>query len=276
MSSTPSVNKGTSDWLADHVVAITGGGSGLGAAVARRCRAEGARVGVLELMEHKVERMRRDLGEEAVVLQGDATKLEDQRRFRNAVVESFGQIDALIATQGIWDWNTHTEDLPLDRLDEAFWEIFDVNVKSLLLSARIFVDDLRSSLGCIVFTLSNAAFLPDGGGPLYTASKHAVLGLVRQLAFEFAPEVRVNGIAPTGVKGSDLRGPAALGMQDRSHADIPAAELADRIANLVPLRKFARPEDYTSLYVTLASARHSGVMTGQVVIADQGLSVRPL
>jgi NAD(P)-dependent dehydrogenase (short-subunit alcohol dehydrogenase family) len=274
--STPMNTPDSAGWLAGHVVAVTGGGSGLGAAIARRCRAEGARVAVLELMQHKIDPIREELGDDAVVLQGDARSIDDQQRFRDAVVGSLGRVDALIGAQGIWDWNLRTEDLTLGSLDEAFREIFDVNVKSYLLSARIFAADLRASLGSMVFTLSNAAFLPDGGGPLYTASKHAVVGLVRQLAFEFAPEVRVNGVAPTGVKGSDLRGPAALGMQDRSHAGLPPGELAERIAGLVPLRKFARPEDYTSLYVTLASTRHSGVMTGQVVIADQGLSVRPL
>lgn len=263
-------------WLEDKVVAITGGGSGLGAAVTRRCRQEGAAVAVLELMEPKVRRLRQELGDDAVVVQGDVTCLADLEAFRRAVVDRFGRVDALIGTQGIWDWNVRTADLPLDSIDKAFDEIFHVNVKGYLLAARVFHEDLQASGGSVVLTLSNAAFLPDGGGPLYTASKHAVLGLVRQLAFEFAPRVRVNGIAPTGIKGSDLRGPASLGQQDQSHADLPAAEFEATIKSMVPLQRFARAEDYTSLYVTLASAEHSGVMTGQVIIADQGLSVRPI
>lgn len=263
-------------WLEQKVIAVTGGGSGLGAAVTRRCRSEGASVAVMELMEQKVRSMQQEMGEAALVLQGDVTKLADLQAFRDAVIDRFGHIDALIGTQGIWDWNVRTVDLPLDAVDSAFDEIFHVNVKGYLLSARIFYEDLRATGGSVVFTLSNASFLPDGGGPLYTASKHAVLGLVRQLAFEFAPEVRVNGIAPTGIKGSDLRGPASLGQQDRSHANLPAAEFEATIKSMVPLQSFARAEDYTSLYVVLASEEHSGVMTGQVIIADQGLSVRPI
>lgn len=65
------------------------------------------------------------------------------------------------------------------------------------------------------FTLSNAAWYPGGGGPLYTASKHAATGLIRQLAYELAPKVRVNGVGPCGM-ATDLRGPQALGQSDTS------------------------------------------------------------
>lgn len=67
----------------------------------------------------------------------------------------------------------------------------------------------------MIFTLSNAAWYPGGGGPLYTASKHAATGLIRQLAYELAPKVRVNGVGPCGM-ASDLRGPQALGQSETS------------------------------------------------------------
>lgn len=261
-------------WLEDKVVVVTGGGSGMGAAVARRCVKEGATVAILDVMEHKVQAMKASLGDGSLAHRGDVTKVADQQAFRDAVIDRFGRVDAVIGTQGIWDGNTPTSGLPLDSFTEAFHEVFDVNVMGYLLSARIFLEDLTKTRGSIVLTLSNAAFLPDGGGPLYTASKHACLGLVRQLACEFAPDVRVNGLAPTGIKGSDLRGPASLGMQDQSQADIPPADFEAALKSMVPLKKFASAEDYTSLYVVLASEEHSGVMTGQVIVADQGLAVR--
>ena len=263
-------------WLEDKVIVVTGGGSGMGAAVARRCVKEGASVAVFDIMEHKVKAMGEALGDSSLAFRGDVTKVADQQALRGAVIERFGRVDAVIGTQGIWDGNTPTSGLPLDSLSDAFHEVFDVNVLGYLLSAKIFVEDLKKTRGSIVLTLSNAAFLPDGGGPLYTASKHACLGLVRQLAFEFAPEVRVNGLAPTGIRGSDLRGPVSLGMHDQSQADIPPAEFEAAVKSLVPLRSFASAEDYTSLYVVLASEEHSGVMTGQVILADQGLYVRPI
>lgn len=263
-------------WLENKVTVITGGGSGLGAAITRRFVREGASVAVLEIMDHKVENLRAELGEAVLVIQGDVTKIDDQQRFRDEVIKRFGRVDALVGVQGIWDYNVRTADLPLESLDRAFHEMFDVNVKGYLLSARIFSDDLIASNGSIVLTLSNASYSPDGGGPLYTASKHAALGLVRQLAFELAPDVRVNGVAPCGIKGSDLRGPTSLGMQDQSHADIPPQEMEKSIVDLLPLRHFATADEYTSFYVLLASKDHSGVMTGQVIRADQGLDVRPI
>lgn len=263
-------------WLTGRVTAITGGGSGLGAAVTRRFVAEGASVAVLEIMEHKVAALRDSLGEAALVMQGDVTSVSDQQRFRDAVVARFGRVDSLIGVQGIWDWNVHTIDLPLDTFDKAFHEVFNVNVKGYLLSARVFASDLVHAKGNIVLTLSNASYLPDGGGPLYTASKHAALGVMRQLAFELAPDVRVNAVAPCGIKGSDLRGPAALGQQDQSHTDIPPEEMESSIKSLLPLQHFATADEYTSFFVLLASNEHSGVMTGQVIRADQGLEVRPI
>jgi len=263
-------------WLEDKVVAITGGGSGLGAAVTRRFVKEGATLAVMDLMEHKVVAMQEELGSGALVMRGDVTSVVDQQNFRDAIVKRFGRVDALVGTQGIWDGNTRTVDLPLENFEKLFHEVFNVNVMGYLLSARIFAADLEKTRGSIVLTLSNAAFLPDGGGTLYTASKHAVLGLVRQLAFEFAPRVRVNGLAPCGIKGSDLRGPSTLGQQDQSQATIADANFEVAIKKLVPLQTFASADDYTSLYVVLASEAHSGVMTGQVILADQGLYVRSI
>ena len=74
-------------------------------------------------------------------------------------------------------------------IEEAFDEMFAVNVKGYLLGAKAALPELVATGGNMVFTLSNSSFLPDGGGPLYVASKHACLGLVRQLAHELAPRI---------------------------------------------------------------------------------------
>ena len=74
--------------------------------------------------------------------------------------------------------------------------MFGVNVKGYLLGAKAAYRELAKTRGSIIFTVSNAGFYPCGGGPLYTASKHAVVGLIRQLAYELAPSVRVNAVAP--------------------------------------------------------------------------------
>lgn len=262
--------------LEGQVALITGGGSGLGAAVVDRFLAEGAEVAVLELMSHKVEHLREYYGDRVLALQGDVTRVDDLIACRHAIFERFGRLSALVGTQGVWDGNVRLRDFDLSDLDQAFDELFHVNVKGFVLSARVFADMLSSSRGSITFTLSNASFDVDGGGILYTATKHAGVGIVRQLAFELAPDVRVNAVAPCAIKGSDLRGPRSLGLHGHSQADRPEDLYADYLAQLLPLRTYPAAEEYTGIYALLASPRDSGVMTGEIVVADQGLAVRGL
>jgi NAD(P)-dependent dehydrogenase (short-subunit alcohol dehydrogenase family) len=162
-------------------------------------------------------------------------------------------------------------DLPPDRVDAAFDELFAVNVKGYLLGAKAAVGPLLQSRGSIIFTLSNAGFYPGGGGPLYTASKHAGVGVVRQLAYELAPKVRVNAVAPGGM-ATDLRGPAALGMQDRSISALRAAGEDRR--RLTPLQVDPEPGDYAAHYVLLAARAESPTVTGAIINCDGGLGVR--
>jgi cis-2,3-dihydrobiphenyl-2,3-diol dehydrogenase len=126
------------------------------------------------------------------------------------------------------------------------------------------------SRGAMIFTVSNAGFYPDGGGTLYTASKHAVVGLVRQLAFECAPRVRVNGVAP-GVIRTDLRGPDALDMADRS---LGAVLTDDAVAGRLPIDRVPDPADYAAAYVFLAAASESGQATGSIINIDGGFAAR--
>jgi cis-2,3-dihydrobiphenyl-2,3-diol dehydrogenase len=121
-----------------------------------------------------------------------------------------------------------------------------------------------------VFTVSNAGFDPAGGGPLYTASKHAVVGLIRQLAYELAPAVRVNGVAPGPIE-TDLRGAEALGQADRSISSLNLSAVA--VAGL-PLARVPAPADYAGGFVFLASRRDSRPATGGVVSLDTGIAVR--
>jgi NAD(P)-dependent dehydrogenase (short-subunit alcohol dehydrogenase family) len=109
---------------------------------------------------------------------------------------------------------------------------------------------------------------------LYTAVKHAVVGMIRQLALELAPAIRVNGVGPGGTL-SALRGTEALGHASRSLADDPA-RLAQRIGAAVPLGIAQRPEDHAGLYVLLASRENARAITGQVLMSDSGAGVRSL
>jgi NAD(P)-dependent dehydrogenase (short-subunit alcohol dehydrogenase family) len=256
--------------LDGHVVLILGGGSGLGLGVARYFLGEGARVAILEISAQKLTDLKAEFGDEVLLVQGDVTSIGDLAAARAALVERFGRLDALIGAQGIFDGNIPLRDVPLDRVAAVFDEVFHVDVLGYILAARIFIDLLEESGGAIVLTSSTAAYAADGGGLFYTAAKGAVRSVVNQLAFEFAPKVRVNGVAPSGIANSQLRGPASLGLEQNKQSDIPKEDFLRQFLSLALLPALPAPEEYAPLYGYLAS-RHNTTMTGQTIIADQGL-----
>jgi NAD(P)-dependent dehydrogenase (short-subunit alcohol dehydrogenase family) len=257
-------------WLDDTVALVTGAGSGLGRAVVERYLAEGALVGVLEINRGKADALRSELGDRVSVTVGDATSFADNARAVADTVAAFGRLDVFVGNAGLWDYGISLERMPEDAIDAAFDEVFRLNVKGYLLGAKAAVDALRTTNGSMIFTVSNAGFWPSGGGPLYVASKHAVVGLIKQLAYELAPDVRVNGVAPGGMS-TDLRGPKAFGMDGRSFSSLPVDEI---VARFSPLERGIAPEDYTGHYVLLASRANSLTVTGSVHNCDGGIGVR--
>ena len=257
-------------WLEGQVAIVTGGASGLGRAIVERFIGEGARVGVLDRAKQKSEQLQRDLGDSVLTVLGDVTSLEDNQRVVDSTVRRFGKLDCLVGNAGIWDFSTPLAELPEDRIGEAFDELFGINVKGYLLGAKAAYRELAKTRGNIIYTVSNAGFYPCGGGPLYTASKHAVVGLIRQLAYELAPKIRVNGVAP-GAIPTDLRGPRSLDMGEQSIASVPLKAAVERG---IPLGKLPEPRDYTGSYVLLASAENSSTATGGVILCEGGIGIR--
>jgi NAD(P)-dependent dehydrogenase (short-subunit alcohol dehydrogenase family) len=257
-------------WLEDTVALVTGAGSGLGRAIVERYVEEGARVGVLELNEAKAEALRTDFGPAVAVTVGDATSLADNERAVVDTVSAFGRLDVFVGNAGVWDFATPLEAIPPEAIDAAFDEVFHLNVKGYLLGVKAALVELRRSEGSVILTVSNAGFWPGGGGPLYVSSKHAVMGLVKQLAYELAPQVRVNGVAPGGM-ATDLRGPRSLGLAERSWGSLPVDRIIEQVS---PLERPIAPADYTGHYVLLASRPNSLTVTGSVHNCDGGMGVR--
>ena len=256
--------------LEGEVALVTGGASGLGRAIVDRFVEEGARVVVFDRSAEKLEEVKRNHGDAVATHAGDVRSGPDNKAAVALAVERFGKLDCAIGNAGIWDYSVTLDDMPEEQIDGAFDELFGVNVKGYLQLAKAALPALVRAGGSLVYTVSNAGFDPAGGGVLYTASKHAVVGMIRQLAFEFAPTVRVNGVAP-GPIDTDLRGPAALGLADKaiSSVDLPAVA-----APVVPLGRVPAPEEYAGSYVYFASRRDSAPATGGVLICETGIGVR--
>jgi NAD(P)-dependent dehydrogenase (short-subunit alcohol dehydrogenase family) len=258
-------------WLDGQVALVTGGGSGIGLGIVTRFLAEGARVGVLERHADRVAQLRRDFGQAVYAVQGDVTRLEDNTRAVSETVRAFGQLDIFVGNAGIFDRFLRLDEFPAEQLSAAFDELFGVNVKACFLGAKAALPELLKTAGCMVFTASVAGLNSGGGGALYTASKHAVVGLIRQLAAELAPQIRVNGVAPGGVR-TDLRGLVAVGQGEQSHFADPS--IAERMRTNNPLHIALQPDDLASAYVLLASRANARGITGVVITADAGTSLR--
>lgn len=263
-------------WLEDHTALITGGGSGIGRAVAERFLAEGASVTVFDRDSDHVADVLRSAPDASRIhtVTGDVRDSDALHRAVAETVLRFGKLDALVANAGVWDYQRQLTRLAPKELDTAFDELFSVNVKGYLLAAEAAWRELLKNRGSIIMTLSNASFYVNGGGPLYTASKHACLGLMRELAYELAPKIRVNGVACGGMN-TDLRGPEALGLGTRSIAASFAKHSADTPPPPIPLHdSSSEPRDFTGPYVLLAARHQSGPITGHAINADGGIGVR--
>lgn len=256
--------------LKGEVALVTGGASGLGRAIVARFVEEGARIAVIDRSADKLRGLRDEFGAAVVTHAGDVRSLADNKAAVALAVERFGKLDCAIGNAGIWDYSVTLDDMADEQIDTAFDELFGVNVKGYLLLAKAALPALVRSKGSLVYTVSNAGFDPAGGGVLYTASKHAVVGLIRQLAFEFAPAVRVNGVAP-GPIDTDLRGPAALGLSERAISSVDLPKVA---APVVPLARVPATAEYAGSYVYFASRRDSAPATGGVLICETGIGVR--
>jgi cis-2,3-dihydrobiphenyl-2,3-diol dehydrogenase len=257
--------------LKGEVAFITGGASGLGRAIVDRFIAEGARVAVLDRSVERLQKLQADHGAAVVGIAGDVRSLESQKKAVEVCLSRFGKIDCLIPNAAIWDYSTALVDIPEDRIDQAFDEMFHVNVKGYLLAVKAALPALVASRGSVILTISTSGFYAAGGGPLYVATKHAIVGLVRQLAYELAPYVRVNGIAPGGVGGSDIRGPASLALDNTSISSIPLDQI---LSEILPLGQMASAQEYAGSYVFLASREDNAPATAAIINLDGGMGVR--
>jgi NAD(P)-dependent dehydrogenase (short-subunit alcohol dehydrogenase family) len=227
-------------WLEGQVALVTGGGSGIGRAVVARFVEEGARVGVLDRVAARADELRAEFGNAVVTSAGDVVRLADNQRAVAETVGAFGRLDIFVGNAGVFDVYAPLAEFPEEQLSEAFDELFAVNVKGCFFGAKTALPELTKTEGSMVFTASVAGLNSGGGGTLYTASKHAVVGLIRQLAVEVGPRVRVNGVAPGGTI-TDLRGLAVLRQDDRSQFADPNIEQRLRGGN--PLQLALQPVD---------------------------------
>ena len=194
----------------------------------------------------------RDEHPSTVVVDGRRHVVRRQRAAVDAVVARHGGLDVLVSCVGLFDFYRRARrPRPGDHRAGLRRAVPRQRRLAAARRARRPRRPARVSTGAVVLTCSTSGFYPGRGGVLYVASKFAVRGLVVALAHELAPDVRVNAVAPGGTLGTDLRGPAALGL-DRRVARRPSGSRG-RAAGPHPARRRPDPGRHAASYVFLAS-----------------------
>lgn len=257
--------------LESKVALVSGGADGIGRAVVERYLAEGAKVAVFDINADKLDALERDFPEDLITVQGDVTKFEDNAKAVADTVAAFGKLDIFVGNAALFDYFVPLRKIAPESLADSFDKLFHVNVMGYLNGVRAAQEELKKNRGSIILTVSNSGFYPGGGGILYVTSKHAVVGMIKQLAYELSPDVRVNGVSP-GATDTEMKSVEGISgrAQPLNHID----GFHENAAQAVPLKRIASPADHTAFYVVLASNEQSPMTTGCVIHSDGGWVAR--
>lgn len=252
------------DSIKDKVALITGGTSGIGRATALEFARRGAHVvltGRREPEGQAVAAAVRELGVQARFVRGDVSRESDVERFVAEAAQLTGRIDFAFNNAGV-------EEAPgpfLEKNPSVFDEVFNPNVRGVFLSLKHEIAAmLKTGGGAIVNTASIAGIVGFAGVPIYVASKHAVIGLTRAVALEFASRgIRVNSVLPAAIETP---------MLDRFTGGV-GTEFHTQLARMHPIGRVGRPEEIARAVVWMCSGDAS-FMTGQNLVLDGGFTAQ--
>jgi meso-butanediol dehydrogenase / (S,S)-butanediol dehydrogenase / diacetyl reductase len=253
--------------LEGKVALITGGGTGIGAAVAKRYVEEGARVCITGRRREKLEEVAASLPAGAVTIaQGDCCAEGDPESMVATALGISGRLDILVNNAAI-EHNKNVVDM-----DVAVWrQILENNLTGPFLMMKAAIPHMvKSGGGSIINVSSLAGVRAVPGGPAYCTTKAGLIHLSKQVALDYGKEnIRCNVICP-GPARTALLEMNVHPLTDVLHTDLDG--VFDAMADFVPLKRIATPADMTGLFVFLASD-DSGFMTGTTLMNDGGIHV---
>lgn len=243
--------------LKDKVALITGGGSGIGAAVARKFAAEGSLVAIGDVNPQGAEGVAHEIignGGRAIFTQVDVRRKDEVDRMVDQVVQEFGRLDILINNAGV------TRDNLSARMSEEEWDfVVDVNLKGTFLCSQAAYRPMRKQRYGKIVNTASVVVRGNMGQVNYTSSKAGIIGLTRTLALEYArANINVNCIAPGFIDT-----PMSAAIPEKTK------ELA---LERIPLKRMGSPEEVANLHLFLASDE-AHYITGQVIFVDGGASI---
>lgn len=244
--------------LPDKVAIVTGGGSGIGQAIAIELAREGCDVALcgrrLEPLQETAKAIE-SLGRRALVLSVDVSQNDGVQGFVDDVVKTFGHIDILVNNAGV------TRDNLLIRMTEAQWdEVMTINLKGAFLFGKAVARPMmKQRSGCMIQITSIIGLIGNAGQCNYAASKAGLIALTQSMAKELASRnIRVNAVAPGFIVSQ---------MTDA----LPDA-VREKMLGEIPLGRFGAGEDIAKAVVFLASDDASYV-TGQVLSVNGGMTM---
>ncbi|OAX36463.1 NADP-dependent mannitol dehydrogenase [Rhizopogon vinicolor AM-OR11-026] len=250
--------------LSNRTIIITGGNRGIGYAYSRACAQAGAQVAIIYRTSKDApdvaERLHKEFGIKVKAFQCDVSDAEKTTKTFFEIEKQFGNVTGLIANAGV-----SVVKPALELTSEDFNKIYSVNVLGVFNSARaaakLWIDTNRNN-GSIVITSSMSSQIINQAAPnraltqaFYNSSKAAVANLMKGLAAEWAPRIRVNAVAPGYVDTDQTR-----------HMDKRIIEHQERN---IPLERFAKPEEIAGQALLLLSD-HASYMTGGEYLVDGG------
>jgi NAD(P)-dependent dehydrogenase (short-subunit alcohol dehydrogenase family) len=248
-------------WLAGKTALITGGGRGIGRAIAERLASEGARVIVTGRTESEINETAEALG--GVAVRMDAADRASVRAAIDTLKVRSEDVDVLVNNAGF------AESVPYDRTDDELWDrLIEVNVTSAFALCRALIPGMiERGFGRVVNIASNAGLTGYGYSVAYCASKHAMVGMTRGLAAEIArTPVTVNAVCP-GWTRTRMGDEAIERISQKTGRTMDAARKA--LENMSPQQRFTEPEEVAHV-VAMICAPGGRSIHGQTIAVDGG------
>ena len=247
--------------LEDKVAIVTGGGRGIGRAIAKTFSAEGARVVVADLELDSAATVVAEIeaaGGSGLAVKTDVALKSAAEQMVEAAIQKYGQVDILVNNAG-WD---RIEPF-LDNTEDIWAKIVSINLMGVINCCRAVLPQMISrKCGKIVNIGSDAGRVGSSGEAVYSATKGGVIAFTKTLAREMARnKINVNCVAP-GPTDTDLFAEVAAGNP----------KIAEALVRSIPFRRLGRPEDIAYAVLFLASDE-AGYITGQTLSVNGGLNM---